>query len=329
MPVAGSNFYGQFALSNPTTGVAQNADSPPTATATHNGVVDAGFVLTVVNAATGLYTVSGAIPVSYATGDWVSISASATVAGAHALEVMETFVVTTTAGGIITPSTLGSGSLATVYCTDEQIAVRAGGDFVLLCPKWQKLAFGLDGVFTAGTPWSLSSASASFVAAGISPGNVLWLQKPNTTDRGTGELFCVDSVTATSATLPRVGLASGTGLPPGGSGLTGVEYTVLTLTPQIEDVSFWINRMWNIDPARPGRQPVDARDLRDIRDFCVLTVITRRLVAELQDKPNNAWALKLQGYREELSIVQARVDLRWTQTDTMPNSRLFSTRLVR
>jgi hypothetical protein len=332
MPVAGSNYYSQFSLSNPTTGAAQNADSLPTATATRNGVADAGFVLTVVNSATGLYTVSGVIPSSYATGDWVSISASATVAGVHATAVIETFVVTTISGGIITPSFVGSGSLSTIYCTDEQIAIRAGGDFVLLCPKWQKIAFGGDGVFSAGSPWVLSSASAAFTAAGVSPGNVIWLSKPNSAFKGSGELFGIDSVTATTATLHRVGMASGTGLPPGVAGVNGVEYTVLTLVPQIEDVSFWINRLWNIDPNVPGRQPTDATDLRDIRDFCVLTVITRRLVTEMQDKANNAWALKLQGYREELGIIQIRIDLRWNKTNTSDNtpvSRLFSMRIVR
>jgi hypothetical protein len=332
MPVAGTNYYGQFSLSNPTTGAAQNADSLPTAIATRDGVLDAGFVLTVANAAMGLYTVSGVIPSGYATGDWVSISAFATVSGVHATAVIETFVVTTTDGAIITPATLGSGTLATIYCTDEQIAVRAGGDFVLLCPKWQKLAYGVDGVFSAGSPWMLSSASASFVAAGIMPGNVIWLQKPTSAFKGSGELFGVDSVTATTATLHRVGLASGVGLPPGGTGLTGVEYTVLTLVPQIEDVSFWINRLWSIDPNIPGRQPTDATDLRDIRDFCVLTVIIRRLVTELQNTVNNAWALKLQGYREELGIIQIRIDLRWNKTntnDSTPVSRLFSMRIVR
>ena len=57
--------------------------------------------------------------------------------------------------------------LTTVYATDENIAIRAGGDFAPLCPDWQKLASGSDGVFTAGSPWVLNSPSVDFEAAGV------------------------------------------------------------------------------------------------------------------------------------------------------------------
>ena len=142
MPLSGSNFYGQFATSSPSTGVAQDADSPPTATATHNGLLDPGFVLTVVNISTGLYAVLGTtIPGGYAVGDWVSISVEATVGGSHGVAVLETFAIESAAAAA-TP-VIGT-ALATVYCTDEDVAVRAGGDFILLCPKWQSRAYGTD-----------------------------------------------------------------------------------------------------------------------------------------------------------------------------------------
>ena len=41
-----------------------------------------------------------------------------------------------------------------VYCTDEDLAVRAGGDWFLLCPAWQQMAAGTDGVFLTGRPGS-------------------------------------------------------------------------------------------------------------------------------------------------------------------------------
>ena len=34
--------------------------------------------------------------------------------------------------------------LAIVYATDENLAIRASGDFAVLCPDWQKLAYGTD-----------------------------------------------------------------------------------------------------------------------------------------------------------------------------------------
>ena len=37
-----------------------------------------------------------------------------------------------------------------VYCSDEDILVYAGGDFALLCPAWQQMATGNDGVFAPG-----------------------------------------------------------------------------------------------------------------------------------------------------------------------------------
>ena len=49
--------------------------------------------------------------------------------------------------------------LATVYATDENLAIRSSSDFTMLCPDWQKLAFGTDGAFTVGAPWVLKSAS--------------------------------------------------------------------------------------------------------------------------------------------------------------------------
>ena len=70
-----------------------------------------------------------------------------------------------------------------VYCTDEDILVRAGGDFIMLCPPWQQMAAGTDGVFAPGTPWVLNSASVNFAANGVSPNQVAWLTAPATHQR--------------------------------------------------------------------------------------------------------------------------------------------------
>lgn len=224
-----------------------------------------------------------------------------------------------------------SGPLSTVYCTDEDIAVRAGGDYTLLCPKWQKLAGSNDGIFSSGTPWVLHSASLSFTGSGIGPGSVVWITGNTTTFKGSGELFGVDSVTATAITLHRIGLASGAGLAPGPpAGVTGLNYQVLTFYPQIENESYSLNRKYNIDPGYPGRTPTDMFDLRDLQDACVVTVIVNRLVAEVQDFRNGAWSAKLNNYQIELTSIMDKLQIRWGQDESSrPNTNWFTTRLVR
>jgi hypothetical protein len=88
---AGGTFSGQFSLCHPTTGAAADADSLPVAVATRNTVLDPGFTLAVVRSDLGLYTVFGTIPGTYAEGDWVSVSVSATVDGVQAVLSLETF----------------------------------------------------------------------------------------------------------------------------------------------------------------------------------------------------------------------------------------------
>jgi hypothetical protein len=94
MPVpAGSNYYGEFVTSNPSTGAAQNADSLPVATATHNGADDGTFMLTVANLATGRYKVTGTVPGGYSAGDYVQISIAATVNSVAGVAVIDNFTI--------------------------------------------------------------------------------------------------------------------------------------------------------------------------------------------------------------------------------------------
>lgn len=222
-----------------------------------------------------------------------------------------------------------SSRLSTVYCTDEDIAVRAGGDFAILCPKWQKLAGAGDGAINAAS-WTLTSATATFDAAGVTTGHVCWLQKPAATFLGMGDLLAIQSVTATSLSLRRVGLAVNAGQTPVATNTTAITYAILTLGPQIEEASFDLNRRYNIDPSVSGRTPTDVYDIRDLRQATVLTVLVRRIESELQDKSDAAWAMKLKSYRTALDEVLARLSVRWGSTgDTQPPSTWFGTRLVR
>jgi hypothetical protein len=220
--------------------------------------------------------------------------------------------------------------LSTVYATDENIALRASGDFTMLTPDWQKLAHGSDGVFVAGLPWVLTSPSVSFAVAGVTAGHVAWLKKPTTAFKGSGELLAVDSATDSGLMLRRLGNGLNLGQPPAPSGgLLGVEFHIATLDPQIEEATFDLNRHFWIDPNIAGRTPGDVYDLRDLRQACVLTVLAQRYAAETRGNQGD-FALKLTQIRQELSEVLSRLALRWGTSGTdRQSTNWFSTRIVR
>jgi hypothetical protein len=221
-------------------------------------------------------------------------------------------------------------SLSTVYASDENVAVRCSGDFPILAPDWQKVAYGADGAFAPGSPWTLTSATVDFGAAGAAFGHVVALRKPASAFKGSGELLAVETASGAALSLRRIGAKAGAGAPPAPvSGLVGVEFVVATLAPQIEEASFDLNRRFNIDPSVPGRTPADLHDLRELRQACVLTVLARRYAAETRGDRGD-FALKLQQARDELSEVLARLEVRWGAGGSDGRSTsLFSTRIVR
>ena len=218
-------------------------------------------------------------------------------------------------------------SLSTVYATDENILIRAAGDFAVLCPEWQKLACGADGVLGGESPWLLTSASTDFEANGARPGHVVILRKPTPPFRGSGEPFAVDSVSGNTLTLRRPGRGSGAGQPPPAT--AGVEFSIESLDPQIEEASFDLNRRFSIDPAVPARAPEAVYDLRDLRSACVLSVLAQRYAAEARGRDGD-FPLKLATVKQELSDVLGRLQVRWGQGGQLqPPSTHFSTRIVR
>lgn len=221
--------------------------------------------------------------------------------------------------------------LETVYATDEDVAIRASGDFAILCPAWQTLAYAADGSISTASPWSLSSASVDFVASGVIQGCVVRLTKPTTAFKGSGDLLAVDSAVGGTATLRRVGMPLGTGKPPApGVSLAGVEFTVATLYPQIEDASFTLNRKWGIDPSSTSRRPVDLRDVRDLREATVLTVLLRMYVAENRSDRGD-FAIKIKAVQQAFDAVNARLELRWGFVDDPlnPPTSIFGKRIYR
>lgn len=222
-----------------------------------------------------------------------------------------------------------SDRLSIVYASDEDVAVRATGDYAVLTPYWQKLAFGTDGVFAPGDSWTLASATLDFEAAGVRSGHVASLRKPSSLFKGAGELLAVESSSGNRLTLRRIGARAGEGAPPSPAvGASGVEFMIATLWPQIEEASFDLNRRFNIDPRVSGRSPDALRDRRDLRAACVLTVLVQRYAAETRADEGD-FALKLRRLNSELSEVLARLELRWNSASGGRETSLFSTRIVR
>ncbi len=220
-----------------------------------------------------------------------------------------------------------------VYCTDEDILVRAGGDFVILCPSWQQMAAGTDGIFTPGTPWVLTSASVNFAANGVNPNQVIWLTAPKTQYPGGGQFLAIDSVSGNSITLRRPHKDLYVGQPPApGAGLTTVSFTINTLDPQSEEATFDIKRRFAIDDTVGGdfsRSSSWVYDLRDLRMATVLSVLYDRYAQETRTDKGD-FAFKLKRIRQQLDDVLARVQVRWGPFgNSAEPSTLFSCKLSR
>jgi hypothetical protein len=230
-----------------------------------------------------------------------------------------------------------------VYATDEDIALRASTDYSSLCPRDQLLAVGTDGVFAASDPWTLTSASVDFAAFGLKPGLLARLTKPTTAFGPNGELFAIHSVATGAITLRRKGQAVGVGQPPSPQGgLTGVEFAVRSLGPQLALASYDMDRRFGIDDCIPGRRSVDLHDHHQLREAVVLTVLYKQYldqsrqfagkIADQSQTPGDVYAAKARIAKAELDEVLDRLALKWNEADVASRSiatTRFSTRLSR
>ena len=92
--------------------------------------------------------------------------------------------------------------------------MRAGGDFITLCPSWQQMASGGDGHSAAGSPWVLHSTLTNFATNGVAPNQVVWLSGPKSNYPGGGQLLAIDSVSGSSIILRRLYKDLNVGQPP-------------------------------------------------------------------------------------------------------------------
>jgi len=219
-----------------------------------------------------------------------------------------------------------------VYATDEDIAVRAGGDWFLLAPAWQQMAAGTDGYFQAANPWVLHSTATNFGSNGVSPNQVVQLSAPKANFPGGGQLLAIDSVSTdgTNLTLRRLHKDLNVGQPPApAAGLTGVTFTINTLDPQIEEASFDIKRRFGIDETIAYRSSTWIFDLRDLRMATILTVLKDRYIAETRTERGD-WSQKIAQMRSQLDQVLDRVQVRWgTFGNSAEPSTVFNCKLSR
>lgn len=222
--------------------------------------------------------------------------------------------------------------LTTVYATDEDVSVYAREDFQLLCPRDQVLADGTDGVFDAGNLWLLTSATADMAGQGVAAGNLCLLTKPISRFIPPGELLAVASVSVSGATLKRRVMATGvTGKPPApAAGLTGVEFAFLTLFPQIEAVSFAINRILGLDDSGRGIPTSALFDARELREVCCYGVLAQRYLdcAHLCDDADT-FKRKHDLFLSRYDLALASLSVRLTDASSQQTSVSRAGRIVR
>lgn len=88
----GAHYYSEFTTNRIDTGNAADASPLPVAQAVRNGVDDvSGNWVSVTHIETGVYSVDGVIPMTYATGDSIQVRIVATVNGVERKQVISDF----------------------------------------------------------------------------------------------------------------------------------------------------------------------------------------------------------------------------------------------
>jgi hypothetical protein len=219
-----------------------------------------------------------------------------------------------------------------VYATDEDILVKASGDFITLAPAWQCMARGTDGYFNAASPWILHSTSTNFATQGVAANQVVCLTAPKTQYPGGGDLLAIDSVSAdgTNITLRRPYKDLGIGLPPApAAGLTGVAFSITTFDPQTASATFDIKRRFGIDENITFRDSTWIYDLQDLRMAVVLSVLYDRYTAELRSDRGD-WVRKMGHIRNQRDEIIDRVQVRWgPYGNSAEPSTVFSCKISR
>jgi len=219
---------------------------------------------------------------------------------------------------------------ATVYACDEDVAIRTPGDFTMLCPTDQCLACGKDGFFGDSDRWTLRSTTVDFAAQGVRVGHIVQLLAPANQFRPPGELLAVAASGPGWIRMRRKGQLEGEGQPPApAGGLTGVEFLIATLTPQIAAASYELNRIYGIEELVGERQSTDLFDTRELCDVVVLLVLMRtyRDISRGTVSSPDTFAEKASILGQELDDLLGHAVIHWQGRAT--SSARFQTRLTR
>lgn len=170
------------------------------------------------------------------------------------------------------------------YTSDEDVALLSPSDVGPLFPEGQVIAAGTDGQFLPSDRWTLRSASASFSSSGLKSGHVVRLIGPIDSFPQPGLLVGVGEVGEDFVTLRRLGMAAGLGSPIAPEeGLTGVEYVVKTLAPQLEQASRELDYLLGIGADQSTGLLDQIPGGTILRDAVVRLVLARRYAAIARD----------------------------------------------
>ena len=178
----------------------------------------------------------------------------------------------------------------------------------------------------------MTSASSAFATLGVAAGMVAQITLGKTV-----ELFAIDAVASSTITLRRKGLNTGVGLPPGiAAGVTGLTFTINTFIPQIESATRELNRQFGVS-SLPGRTPSDLFDKAELRDACVLLLLSRVYLAQARStgERSDDFAAKAKLFSQEYSDALGRLVIHWNGSSGFgcipieSQTSRFSTRLSR
>jgi hypothetical protein len=187
--------------------------------------------------------------------------------------------------------------------TDEAVLIECAGDYPTLVPTHQRIASGTDGAVTAGA-FALTSAAVNFATRGVAAGCVVVI-RPG--DPKLQDIGVVESVATTTATLRRVGLATGEGQPfAGATGITGASFIVPTCHPQLRAATRRLEARYP-DLAITSAGFAEAAVLMTLIDlYGALFRSGTSPFGGGGDKDN--FAAKYKQYRDELTELFARLD---------------------
>jgi hypothetical protein len=225
---------------------------------------------------------------------------------------------------------------STRYATDEDIALRAPSDFMLLCPRDQRLASGTDGFVIPESASTLVSPSLDFQDQGVREGHLILLRKANSGLRASGEMFVAAKVESNTILLRRKGKEGGKIQPLATTNhpVNDIEYQIFTLEPQLGLASDDIEHRFGITNGRcPGRFQSELADVTELRDVVVLSVLYRQYLDMSRDLSSDDFRAKSQTIKSELDETLGRLSLHWnnaSERNTIGSSTTrFSTRMSR